>query len=470
MTFNSLQYAAFLPLVVLLHWLLPKRFRLPLLLIASYGFYAAWDYRFLALIWLSTASDYTIGLFLGRTEEENRRRALLFASLAVNLGILGIFKYLGFFVDSAAALLEQLGLQANVNVLEIALPVGISFYTFQTLSYTFDLYRRRMEPCRNPILFATYVAYFPQLVAGPIERARRLLPRLQAERRAPSLEQIQSAIGLIVFGLVKKVVLADQMAPIVDRTFASSSTASGLEIATALVAFSIQVYGDFSGYSDIARGSSRLLSVELMVNFRQPHLSRSITEFWRRWHISLSSWLRDYLYIPLGGNRGTRFATYRNLLITMALMGLWHGAGWTYVLFGIFHGVLLAFHRVFGGIDRTDDDHVSPGDMWKITGTFALVSLSWALFRAASLSDTVTLAEGLFTWRGPVAITPEAEQVIVWLFAMLAVDFIHRSMVGTSVNVFARRPVLGGALAGAGLTLVTLFSGSATVPFIYFQF
>ena len=304
MTFNSLQYALFLPLVVALHWMVPARARLPLILVASYVFYGSWDHRFLALLLLSTVGDYWIASALGRTDDERRRRLLLTASLAINLGILGFFKYFNFFVASAGVLLSNAGLEPNERLLEVILPVGISFYTFQTLSYTFDVYRRRIEPCRDPVLFACFVAYFPGLVAGPIERARRLLPRLAADRRPPDIAQIQSALGLILFGLFKKVVLADQMAPLVESTFSSATEATGIEIASALVAFSIQVYGDFSGYSDIARGSSRLFSVELMINFRQPFLSRSITEFWQRWHISLSSWLRDYLYVPWAATGG----------------------------------------------------------------------------------------------------------------------------------------------------------------------
>ena len=469
MTFNSLQYAAFLPTVLVLYWSLPRRFRMPLLLVASYVFYGAWDYRFLTLIWISTAADYWIGLTLGRSTGEGRRRALLVASLSVNLGILASFKYFGFFVDSAAALLDKVGLQPNLPVIEVLLPVGISFYTFQTLSYTFDIYRRRMEPCRDPVAFATFVAYFPQLVAGPIERARRLLPALQADRSPPNLEQIQSALTLIIFGLFKKVVLADQMAPFVEEIFAAPSEAAGIEIVAALFAFSIQVYGDFSGYTDIARGTSRLLSIDLMVNFQQPHLSRSITEFWRRWHISLSSWLRDYLYIPLGGSRGSRLATSRNLVLTMTLAGLWHGAGWTYVLWGASQGLLLVGHRLVGGKDRTEEE-LSIRDSWRVAGTFALISLGWLLFRAPSLSHTVEMAQGLASWSGePRSVFPIA-QVGVWLAAMFGLDLVHRKLGDRAHRFVVYRPVLAGACVGVGLTLVLLYSGAAAVPFIYFQF
>ena len=468
MTFNSLQYALFLPAVLALHWMVPRRARLPLILVASYVFYGSWDHRFLALLLVSTVGDYWIASALGRTEDERCRRLLLTASLAINLGILGFFKYFNFFVDSAGALLSKVGLEPNERLLEVILPVGISFYTFQTLSYTFDVYRRRIEPCRDPILFACFVAYFPGLVAGPIERARRLLPRLAADRSPPDIAQVQSALGLILFGLFKKVVLADQMAPLVESTFSSPAEATGLEVAGALVAFSIQVYGDFSGYSDIARGSSRLLSVELMVNFRQPFLSRSITEFWQRWHISLSSWLRDYLYVPLGGNRGSRLATYRNLVITMTLGGLWHGAGWTYVAWGAVQGLKLSLHRALGGSVQ-EGDRIQMRQIPAVVATFALISLSWLLFRADSLATTATLTQNLVAWRGPNLVTAEILQVGLWLVAMFAMDVAHRLLSSERVEP-VRRPVLSGALAGAGTTLIILYSGSASVPFIYFQF
>jgi len=471
MTFNSLQYALFLPAVVALHWLLPKRARLPLIVVASYVFYGSWDHRFLLLLLISTVSDYLIALMLGRTEYEFKRKLLLVASLVINLGILGFFKYFNFFVDSAGVLLSNIGLEPNRPLLEIILPVGISFYTFQTLSYTIDVYRRRIEPCRNPVLFGAFVAYFPGLVAGPIERAQRLLPRLEASRDRPDAQQIYSALVLIVSGLFKKIVLADQMAPLVDATFSSPDKATGLGVAMALVAFSIQVYGDFSGYSDIARGSSRLLSIELMVNFRQPFLSRSITEFWRRWHISLSTWLRDYLYVPLGGSRGSGLATYRNLIVTMTLGGLWHGAGWTYVLWGALQGTMLSAHRAMGsGATEKDRDHVRFREVPYVVATFTLICLSWLLFRADNLDTTVALAQDLFLWRGPMVISPEVLQVGLWLLVMLGMDLAERSASYERERDAIRRPILSGALAGTGLTLIILYSGSASVPFIYFQF
>ncbi|MEL7210046.1 MAG: hypothetical protein AAGK32_17755 [Actinomycetota bacterium] len=273
MIFNSLQYALFLPVVVGLHWSLPKRFRTPLLLVASYVFYGAWDWRFLGLLLVSTVVDYSIGRRLEVTEAERRRKALLWTSVAVNLSILGFFKYADFFIDSTQDLLEGVGLGADETALRFILPVGISFYTFQTMSYTFDVYRRRLPACREPLTFAVYVAFFPQLVAGPIERAFHLLPQLSADRPPPGGDRVRSALGLIVLGLVKKVVLADQVAPYVNDVYDQAGQAGSLALVVGTVGFALQIYGDFSAYTDIARGSARLLSVDLIHNFRQPYLS-----------------------------------------------------------------------------------------------------------------------------------------------------------------------------------------------------
>jgi D-alanyl-lipoteichoic acid acyltransferase DltB (MBOAT superfamily) len=484
-TFNSIQYALFLPTVVVAYWALPKRARLPLLLAASYVFYGSWDYRFLSLIVISTASDFVIGRTLGRTEEEGRRRLLMAASLIVNLSILGFFKYFHFFVDSAAGLLTRAGLSANATFLEIVLPVGISFYTFQTISYTFDVYRRRMDPCQSPVLFAVYVAYFPQLVAGPIERARRLLPQLSADRRPPAVTELAGALGLIFLGLLKKVVIADRVGVYVDQVYANHQDAGSMALSLGVLAFAIQVYGDFSGYTDIARGSSRLFSVHLMENFTQPHLSRNITEFWQRWHISLSSWLREYLYVPLGGNQKGRLLTYRNLIATMLLGGLWHGAAWTYVVWGGCHGVYLAIHRAFQGETRTGpqlprarhgdvgterpDLPRGPRELLAVAATFTLVALTLVIFRAESLAQAFSIFGGLLSGTGPGPAPGYVVEVLLLAALAFGLDVVARLRISWS-DVAVARPQLAGAAAGLCLLLVVIASGAPSIPFIYFQF
>ena len=327
MLFNSWEYFVFLPVVLLLYYSLTRRWQNHLLLAASYIFYSWWDWRFTVLLVISTIVDFYLGIAIHQAEEPRHRRRLLVISCIVNFGMLGFFKYFNFFSDSAAHLLQSLGLHAHPIVLQIILPAGISFYTFQTMNYVIDIYRREMQPTRNILTYATFVSYFPHLVAGPIIRAELLLPQLENERVVDN-QKFRGGCLLILIGLFKKVVIADSLAPDVTPYFTHPATYSSLVLLKGLYYFSLQIYCDFSGYTDIARGTSRLLGIELPENFNQPYLSQTITEFWRRWHISLSSWLRDYLYIPLGGNRRGRLRTYGNLMLTMVLGGLWHGANW----------------------------------------------------------------------------------------------------------------------------------------------
>lgn len=476
MVFNSLLYALFLPTVVGLHWIAPPAARRWILLAASYLFYAGWDWRFLGLILISTVVDYTVGRALGEQRTERARKTLLFTSVAVNLGILGFFKYGGFFVDSAAGLLARVGLEPNPALLQVVLPVGISFYTFQTISYTVDVYRGRLEPERDPATFALFVAYFPQLVAGPIERATNLLPQLRSPRPRPSSETVSSGLGLIVLGLVKKVVLADGVAPIVNRGFADTGSLGAVSAWATMIAFAIQVYGDFSGYTDIARGTSRLLGVELRVNFRQPYLSRNMTEYWRRWHVSLSTWLQTYLYIPLGGNRFGAWKTYRNLMITMVLGGLWHGAAWTYVTWGALHGVLLSLERA-SGVQSDDSDRLPALRQWPaVAAAFAVWTLTLVPFRASSLGNAGEMVSAMFSSPfGATSLEAWAEVLMVGLAlaAVLVIDVAHRARPPWLERAIRRplaAPATTGVLAGAATVGLILFSGSAPIPFIYFQF
>jgi D-alanyl-lipoteichoic acid acyltransferase DltB (MBOAT superfamily) len=474
MVFNSFEFAVFLPLVFILYWTVLRKRQNHLLLVGSYIFYGWWDWRFLSLIVISTLTDFYVARAIPVQGEATRRRLLMLASIAVNLGILGFFKYFNFFIDSTASALDSVGLQPNLPTLTILLPVGISFYTFQTLGYTIDVYRGKMEPTSDLLSFAVYVAYFPQLVAGPIERARRLLPQIQNLRVKLSATEIRSGLYLILLGLFRKVVIADGIAPLVDEAFGRSASGDWLRLLLGVYAFSLQIYGDFAGYSAIARGASRLLGIELMENFRQPYLSRNITHFWRTWHISLSTWLRDYLYITVGGNRRGRLLTYRNLMITMLLGGLWHGAAWTFVVWGGLHGAYLAAHRSLRHKSpKSAEDPFTAGDILPAIGTFHLVTLSWIFFRADSFTQAWNYLLGIVTLRGGSPDLVAAAEMLALLVPLglmsLVIDLAQRQHRNQTAPL--EWPVLSRGLAyGVMLVGLVVFTGGGAVPFIYFQF
>lgn len=495
MLFNSPEYAVFLLLVVVGYFNLRHRSQNVLLLLASYLFYAHWDPRFLTLIWISTAVDFTAGLRILRARRRGTRSAMrgwLLASLATNLGILGAFKYYGFFAENLNALLGTVGLDTTSPVLEVVLPVGISFYTFQTLSYTIDIFRGRIEPIDNPVDFALFVAFFPQLVAGPIERASHLIPQIRRPRSITA-EHWRRGIHLIIVGLVRKVVIADSAGLLVEEYFRAPSGYSTLQLSTGLLLYSVQIYGDFAGYSNIARGSAQLLGFDLMRNFRHPYFARNPSDFWRRWHISLSTWLRDYLYIPLGGNRKGRRRTYINLFITMLLGGLWHGASWNFVLWGFLHGAYLAVHRVARLAEAAPDDDILPSEREErareraeesvdrprralkrlpaaalLQGLvmFSVVTFTWLFFRSPTTATTVTYLSGLssLTFYGVADLIPLG----VLATLLLAID-IPQALTDDEY-VFLRFPPLArGVTAGAAVVLLFL-SGRVGEAFIYFQF
>ncbi len=395
MLFNSATFPFFLALVLLLYYGTGRSLRAQnlTLLLLSYLFYSYWDVRFLSLILFSTAVDYWVGLKLTETEDPNLRKPLLWLSLSTNLGLLGIFKYFDFFLDSLKDLALALGWTYTFPHLDLILPVGISFYTFQSMSYTIDVYRRKVQATHDLVAFACYVAFFPQLVAGPIERATHFLPQVLAPRKT-TWQQVSSGTYLIVWGLFLKVFVGDNLAPISDQVFADPTVCTPTEVALGNLAFMFQVYADFAGYSKIARGVARLMGFELSLNFNLPYLSLTPMDFWRRWHITLSHWLRDYLFIPLGGSRGSKLRVSRNILITMALAGLWHGADWTFVLWGVCHGFLLIFYRYFPGLGRKPmgTDSMNPvirgsaTSFWTFV-CFALVYLTMAVFRVEQVSE-----------------------------------------------------------------------------------
>jgi len=390
MLFNSLQFAAFFLVVYAVYLALSRRGQNRWLLLASYAFYAAWDPRFLLLIVLSTLIDFRVGLGLELADDARVRKRWVALSVVSNLTILGLFKYAGFFAAGFADLMGMFGVAVQPWVVNVALPVGISFYTFQTMSYAVDVYRGQLKPTRDLGDFALFVAFFPQLVAGPIERAHRLLPQVLAPRSV-TWKGFGSGCWLILSGLVKKVVLADNLAHLVDHIYGEPGAATGVEVVVATWVFAWQIYCDFSGYSDIARGVSRLMGFELMLNFNLPYLATNPAEFWRRWHISLSTWLRDYLYIPLGGSRGGGLLTYRNLALTMLLGGLWHGAAWTYVLWGAYQGALLIVHRMLRPtLERMAPASGAGAGLWwllRVVCMFQLTCFGWMIFRADSLGQ-----------------------------------------------------------------------------------
>jgi D-alanyl-lipoteichoic acid acyltransferase DltB (MBOAT superfamily) len=475
MLFHSWVFAAFLAAVLALYAVLPHRAQNRMLLVASYVFYGYWDWRFLGLLLASTVVDFTVALALERSASARARRALLVTSCVVNLGLLGVFKYFGFFVESAAELAGALGVDWAPPVLAVVLPVGISFYTFQTLSYTVDVYRGQQRAARDLGDFALFVSFFPQLVAGPIERAGALLPQIAAPRRVTA-EDVRAGAWLVLQGSFLKLVVADNLAFFVDQAFGPYQEVDGTIALLGVYAFAFQIYGDFAGYSSIARGIARLLGFRLSVNFAVPYLARNPSEFWRRWHITLSTWLRDYLYIPLGGSRHGRVRTAVALLVTMTLGGLWHGAAWTFVLWGVFHGLVLVVHRAVrgrapaAGAARPSRARSRLHSALACFVTFHLVCFGWLLFRAGSLAQVGSFLAAL---AGPWSMSRFAIQMTAALVLFGGATWILDLWSGgrdDPLELPGWR--LGLAQAACALMLVAwlVLTPSETGNFIYFQF
>lgn len=478
MLFNSIDFAIFVPAVFVLYWFVAGgnlRAQNVVVLLASYVFYGWWDWRFLSLIVLSSAVDYAIGRGLARAEQERPRRLLLLTSLTVNLGLFGTFKYFNFFAESFADAFLLLGRTIDPARLDIILPVGISFYTFQTLSYSIDVYNRKLEPAKDALAFFSFVAFFPQLVAGPIERARNLLPQMTRPR---SFDYDRGVDGLrqILWGLFKKVVIADNAAVFVNDIFANHASYSGSTLFIGALLFAFQIYADFSGYSDIAIGTARLFGFDLMRNFAFPYFSRDIAEFWRRWHISLSTWFRDYLYIPLGGSRGSTANRIRNTFVIFLVSGFWHGANWTFLAWGFLHALyflpLLLLKR-----NRRHTDTVAAGarlpslrEFGQISTTFLLTLIAWVFFRAQSIGEAFVYLGGMFS--PSLFAIPEVFPVefMVAICAFVAFEWHKRDR----EHALEVRGVPGPrALRWAGyyaLMLSIALFGGGQQDFIYFQF
>lgn len=475
MLFNSIEFLIFAPLALLGHALLRGKPMKVWLVIASYIFYGWADPRYILLLVFSTVLDFYVGGAIFDAKSERRRKLLLYASLLGNLGVLAMFKYTGFLTRSINAALAAGGFDVGLPVWEPPLPVGISFYTFQTLSYTIDIYRRKLEPTRSLTTFALYVAFFPQLVAGPIERATHLLRQLE-QKCVRSSEDIAVGVTRIFWGLTKKIVFADWLAVYVDQVYGSYNQASGFELTLATYAFAFQIYLDFSAYSDIAIGLARMMGIDILENFKWPYLARNVSEFWRRWHISLSTWLRDYLYFSLGGSRKGAVMTIVNVIIVMFLGGLWHGARWTFVVWGLWIGVALAIYHVWSHLKKSKADESRSfrfGDLPGILVTFHVILISWVFFRADSLTVAWSILHRIATPTGflrtPVTELGQNKAVLITLTIALAAHVI-RGFGLTKRYHGIRSPVLTGLLWAALIAIMMVFYAPTGARFIYFQF
>jgi len=480
MLFNSIEFAIFLPIVFLLYWFVTKKnikSQNILLLLASYLFYGWWDWRFLSLIIFSSFLDYIIGLQLHKTEIKKKRKALLFMSLIVNLGFLGVFKYFNFFAQSFADAFTMFGIPFEASRLNIILPVGISFYTFQTLSYSIDVYRKKMEPTNDIISFFAFVSFFPQLVAGPIERASNLLPQFH-KKRTFDYSAASDGMRQILWGLFKKIVIADNCAVYVNQIFENYTDYSGSTLFLGALLFAFQIYGDFSGYSDIAIGTARLFGFNLMKNFAFPYFSRDIAEFWRRWHISLSTWFRDYLYIPLGGSSGSSAKKIRNIFIIFLVSGFWHGANWTFIVWG-FLNALYFLPLMLLGKNRKNTNTVAEGKLFisfkeiiQIAITFFLTNIAWVFFRAENVTKAFKYLKIVFS--KSLLTLPDLSEISLVILALIGllvvVEWVHRerehglNFTNTQYPKFIRWSIYIGVIV-----VIAVFGGSQET-FIYFQF
>ena len=478
MLFNSIEYLLFLPTVFILYWFVfNKDLRLQnlLIFISSYFFYGWWDWRFLSLIFLSTVVDYFVGLKIHQSQDQKVKKIYLWVSVLCNLGLLGFFKYFNFFIDSWIDLLGSFGYeQKSVWTLNVILPVGISFYTFQTMSYSFDIYYKKLKPTKDFISFASFVSFFPQLVAGPIERASNLLPQILT-KRVFKYEQGVQGLRLILWGMFKKVVIADSLGIRVDRIFDNYQTMDGGALLLGLVYFSFQIYCDFSGYSDIAIGTAKLFGIEIMSNFKFPYFSRDIGEFWRRWHISLSSWFRDYLYIPIGGSKGGKWMSIKNIFIIFIVSGFWHGANWTFIMWGLTHA-LLYIPLFLIGKNRQYTTNVVAKNNWfpsikelfQMGMTFFSTTIAWVFFRSESISDSFNYLI-LMVSKFSIPTYERFGIVFVFILVLVVFDWIMRKNERNPINIQNKytRWIMYIVLI---YLIISYFNIIDTTQFIYFQF
>ena len=484
MLFNSLNFALFFPVVFLLYWFATRgklKYQNLLLLAASYFFYACWDYRFLFLLMFSTGLDYITGLKMSEAKNKAGKKIWFWLSICINLGFLGAFKYFNFFTESFAQALSLFGLKTNFWTLQVILPVGISFYTFHGLSYVIDIYNNKIKPERNFIDYAVFVGFFPLLVAGPIERATHLLPQIKKERKFDYSKAVDG-LKQILWGLFKKIVIADNCAEYVNTVFDHSATSSGSTLILGAVFFAIQIYCDFSGYSDIALGTARLLGINLFRNFAFPYFSRSIAELWRRWHISLSSWFKDYLYIPLGGNKGSVIKKVRNILIVFLVSGFWHGANWTFIAWGLLHAIYM-MPSILLGTNRNNLDTVAAGNFFpslkellQMISTFGLTVFAWIFFRSDSVQQAFNFISGIFNRslferpEMPGLIGIQNHFYISFLMIFIFIEWVGRSQQYALAGFGAKWPRVLRWVFYYCIAMIIFLFGGREQQFIYFQF
>ncbi len=483
MLFNSIDFAIFIPIVFILYWFVTnKNLKLQnfLIVVASYVFYGWWDWRFLSLIFFSTVVDYTIGRRLLTEKHQAKRKALLWTSICVNIGFLGLFKYYNFFLDNFISTFSFFGAEIQASSLNIILPVGISFYTFQTLSYTIDVYKRKLEPTKDFIAFSAFVSFFPQLVAGPIERATHLLPQFY-NKRTYDYSKAVDGLRQILWGLFKKIVIADNCARFANEIFNNSADMSGSTLILGAIFFTFQIYGDFSGYSDIAIGTSRLFGFDLMRNFAFPYFSRDIAEFWRRWHISLSTWFRDYLYIPLGGSRGSTIMKVRNTFIIFIVSGFWHGANWTFIVWGTLNAIYF-LPLLLGKQNRKHLNIAAEGKLFPslreftlMLTTFSLTVFAWIFFRAENIGHAAQIISKIFSsstftipyFQSRFLAIPTITLVILFII----IEWLGRNEQYAIAGIGQKwyRPIRWSFYSFIVFT-IGMFMPSVESPFIYFQF
>lgn len=481
MLFNSIDFAIFLPIVFILYWFVTnKNLRLQnaLLLVTSYFFYACWDWRFLFLLIFSTLLDYYTGLKMQDAKDQKRKRFWFWLSITVNLGFLGMFKYYNFFAESFSEAISHFGIQVNTWTLKVILPVGISFYTFHGLSYVIDIFKDRIKAERNFIDYAVFVSFFPLLVAGPIERATHLLPQIKKER---TFDYAKAVDGLrqILWGIFKKIVIADNCAEFANQIFNSSADLSGSILVLGAIFFTFQIYGDFSGYSDIALGTARLLGIDLLRNFAFPYFSRDIAEFWRRWHISLSSWFKDYLYIPLGGSKGGNWMRIRNTFIIFIVSGFWHGANWTFIIWGALNALFI-MPSIIMNTNRNNLETVAQGkllptvkEFFQMAITFALAVFAWIFFRAENIGHAIQYISDIFKHPGSfllMGIYWKYKTIIILISIFVLIEWIGRDghYAISNIGLKWKRPIRY-AMYYAIIIAIFWFGGKEQ-QFIYFQF
>jgi len=480
MLFNSLNFAYFLPIVFIIYWILNKQslqYQNIVLLIASYFFYSCWDYRFLFLLIFSTLLDYFTGIKMSESKSSGTRKFWFCLSVCINLGFLGVFKYYDFFATSFADFLSHLGLRVEISTLNVILPVGISFYTFHGLSYVIDIYKEKIKPERNFIDYSLFVSFFPLLVAGPIERATHLLPQIKKKREFSDAKAVDG-LRQILWGLFKKVVIADNCAVYANAVFNHSANYSGTTLVLGALMFTFQIYCDFSGYSDIAIGTAKLFGIDLLRNFAYPYFSRDIAEFWRRWHISLSSWFKDYLYIPLGGSRGGLWMRIRNTFIIFVVSGFWHGANWTFIIWGALNALFIMPSIIFK-TNRNNLETVAAGrllpsfnELFHMALTFSLTVFAWIFFRSASIGQAVQIIRDIFSRRlFAKPQVPLSPIILVILIAFMLIEWIGRERKYAIEHIgIGWAPVLRWSFYSFIIVCIGMYMQTGGSAFIYFQF